>query len=238
MSSKILVRELRPINIKGGYVIDGFPYEGLSNAIATQSMINTMQFEMIGVLDSDLFPPVSIIKDGFPHFPTEIFVNPELKVAIFSSYLTPDESVHRQLAEIIIEWARKHRCSLILSSAVIASDKKKRYMIGGIGSTDAARKILKKSDIPSMPNGTVLGIPGILLNEGFLSDTNVIVLLFNTTGKEPGFRTGAEICMTMSKLLPRAVCDLDSLLYEAEKAEKVIKRTEREAMPLKYAIYR
>lgn len=236
MGSEIIVRELKPINIEGGYVIDGFPYGGLANAIATESLINTVQFEMAGVLDSDLFPPMSIVKNGVPTFPSTIFVNSELKVAVFSSYLSPHESLHRGIAKTMLEWSIKHKCSLIVSSSAIKTEDQGSFVIG-VGNTPEAKKKLKDADIPTLSNGTVPGIPGILLNEGTLSNTNVIVLLFNTSEKGPDFRAGAEICMAMSKLVPGAACDLRSLLREAEIVERNIKRIEEDAGPIKDAMY-
>ena len=236
MGSEITVRELKPFNIEGGYLIDGFPYAGLANAIATESMINTIQFEMVGVLDSDLFPPISIIKDGVPNFPARIFVNSELKVAVFSSYLTPHESLHRQVAKTMLEWANKHKCSLVVSSSAIKSEDEKPLVIG-VGSTAEAKKKLKDAEIPTLSHGTVPGIPGILLNEGVVSNTNVIVLLFNAMEKGPDFRSGAQICMAMSKLVPGATCDLTTLLHEAEIVEHDIKRAEEDAEPIKDAMY-
>jgi len=236
MGSEITVRELKPINIEGGYLIDGFPYAGLANAIATESMINTIQFEMVGALDSDLFPPISIIKDGVPNFPARIFVNSELKVAVFSSYLTPHESLHRQVAKTMLEWANKHKCSLVVSSSAIKTEDEKPFVIG-VGSTQEAKKKLKDAEIPPLSNGTVPGIPGILLNEGVMSNTNVIVLLFNTKEKGPDFRSGAQICMAMSKLVPGTACDLDTLLREAETVERDIKQAEEDVEPIKDAMY-
>lgn len=236
MGSEIIVRELKPINIEGGYVIDGFPYGGLANAIATESLINTVQFEMVGVLDSDLFPPMSIVKNGVPTFPSTIFVNSELKVAVFSSYLSPHESLHRGVAKTMLEWSIKHKCSLMVSSSAIKTEDQGSFVLG-VGNTPEAKKKLKDADIPTLSNGTVPGIPGILLNEGTLSNTNVIVLLFNTSEKGPDFRAGAEICMAMSKLVPGAACDLSSLLREAEIVERNIKRVEEDAGPIKDAMY-
>lgn len=236
MGSEITVRELKPINIEGGYLIDGFPYAGLANAIATESMINIIQFEMVGVLDSDLFPPISIIKDGVPNFPARIFVNSKLKVAVFSSYLTPHESLHRHVAKMMLEWANKHKCSLVISSSAIKSEDEKPFVIG-VGSTAEAKKKLKDAEIPTLSHGTVPGIPGILLNEGVVSNTNVIVLLFNAREKGPGFRSGAQICMAMSKLVPGATCDLRTLLHEAEIVEHDIKQAEEDAEPIKDAMY-
>ncbi len=83
MSPKIRIRELKPINLEGGYLIDGFPSVGFSSAIATESMIHTSQFELAGVIDSESFPPINIVKDGEPNFPTRIFVNEDLKWAYF-----------------------------------------------------------------------------------------------------------------------------------------------------------
>lgn len=236
MGSDITVREIKPINIEGGYLIDGFPYAGLANAIATESMINTIQFEMAGVLDSDLFPPLTIIKDGVPNFPARIFVNSDLRVAVFSSYLTPHESLHRQVAKTMLEWANKHKCTYIVSSSAIRSDEQESFIIG-VGSTINAKKKLKDAGIPLLSHGTIPGIPGILLNEGVLSNTNVIVLLFNSKERGPDFRAGAQICMAMSKLVPGTACDLKSLLQEAEVVEKNIKKTEEDAEPLKDAMY-
>lgn len=236
MGSDITVREIKPINIEGGYLIDGFPYAGLANAIATESMINTIQFEMAGVLDSDLFPPLTIIKDGVPNFPARIFVNSDLRVAVFSSYLTPHESLHRQVAKTMLEWANKHKCTYIVSSSAIRSDEQESFIIG-VGSTIDAKKKLKDAGIPLLSHGTIPGIPGILLNEGVLSNTNVIVLLFNSKERGPDFRAGAQICMAMSKLVPGTACDLKSLLQEAEVVEKNIKKTEEDAEPLKDAMY-
>ena len=81
------------------------------------------------------------------------------------------------------------------------------------------------------------GIPGILLNEGVLSKTNVIVLLVKGQDPGPDFRSGAEICMALSKLVPGTSCDLPTLLREAEIIEQSLKQTEEETAPLKESMY-
>jgi len=91
---RIRIKELKSVNLEGGYLIDGFPSVGFSSAIATESMIHTSQFELAGVISSDSFPPISIIKEGKPNFATRIFVNEELKVGTFLSYLNLDQSMH------------------------------------------------------------------------------------------------------------------------------------------------
>jgi len=75
MTNVINIRETSPINIEGGFIINGFPSTGLTSAIATELIINTSQFELAANIDSDNFPPISIIKNGAPNYPTRIFVN-------------------------------------------------------------------------------------------------------------------------------------------------------------------
>lgn len=237
MGNEVFVREVIPIDVKDGYLIDGFPYTGLANAIATESLVNTTsQFELAGVLDSELFPPISIIRDEVPNFPARILVNKNLKVAVFSSYLTPHESIHRDVARVMLKWASDHKCSFIISSSAIKSDDEAPFVIG-VGSTETAKKKLREVDIPVLKNGTIPGIPGILLNEGMISGVNVIVLLCKARESGPDFKAGADICMAMSKLVPGSSCNLNLLLDEAKGVEQSLKQTEQEAGPLRDAIY-
>ena len=89
-----------------------------------------------------------------------------------------------------------------------------------------------------LDHGTIPGIPGMLLNEGSISKQDVIVIIFHTNGKDPDFKSSAQLCMAISKLIPGASCDIPLLQKEAEKAEKVIKETQEESKHLKDSMYR
>jgi len=234
---KIRIRELKKLELEGGYLIDGFPSVGFSSAIATESMIHTSQFELGGVIDSESFPPISVVKDGKPNFPTRIFVNESLKVGVFLSYLTLDQSLHRVTAKTMLSWAKKHKIKLIVSSVAIKSPNGNEEMIG-IGSTESARNKVKEAGLKILEHGTVPGIPGMLLNEGSISEQDVIVIIFHTDGQGPDFKSSAQLCMAMSKLIPGATCDISSLQKEAEKAEITIKEAQEESKHLKDSMYR
>ncbi|QLH04860.1 proteasome assembly chaperone family protein [Nitrosopumilus oxyclinae] len=237
MIPKIRIREIRKLNLENGYLIDGFPSAGFTSAIATESMINTSQFELGGVMDSEAFPPISVIKNGKPNFPSRIFVNEKLKVGIFLSYLTLEQSLHRITAKTMLSWAKKQKIKLIVSSVAIKSPNEEEEMIG-IGSTESARTKIKEAGLKVLDHGTIPGIPGILLNEGRMSNQDVIVIIFHTTGNGPDFKSSANLCMAMSKLIPGASCDISSLEKEAEKAEGIIKEAQEESKNLKDSMYR
>jgi uncharacterized protein len=237
VSPKIRIRELKPLNLEGGFLIDGFPSIGFTSAIATESLIHTSQFELAGIIDSESFPPISVIKNGKPNFPTRIFVNEDLKVGIFLSFLTLDQSLHRATAKTMLKWAKEHKIGIIVSSVAIKSPSNDKEIIG-IGSTDIARTKIKEAGLKILDHGTIPGIPGMLLNEGSISKQDVIVIVFHTDGKEPDFKSSAQLCMAISKLIPGASCDIPLLQKEAEKAEIVIKETQEESKHLKDSMYR
>ena len=237
MKSEITIKELRNVNLEGGYLIDGFPSVGLSSVIATESMIQTSQFQLSGIIDSDAFPPISLIKDSKPNYPTRIFVNDELKVAAFLSHLVIEESLHRSIARKMLEWAKNQKISVIISSVSIKSENEDEEIIA-VGSTESASKKIIGLGLKPLKNGTIPGIPGMLLNEGRLTGQDVIVILFHSDGTSPDFRSSAKLCMAISQLIPGTSCDIPALQQEAEKVERVIKKDIEESTGLKDSMYR
>ena len=47
MKDEIHIKEINPINVENGVIINGFPSSGITSAIATESMINTSNFESV-----------------------------------------------------------------------------------------------------------------------------------------------------------------------------------------------
>jgi len=237
MYPRITIKEIRPLDLEGGFLIDGFPSVGFSSVIATESMIHTSNFKLAGIIDSDVFPPISLIKDGEPNYPTRIFVNDELRVAAFLSHIAVDESLHRNVARKMLRWAKNQKISLVVSSVSIKSPESKEELMA-VGSTENARKKINEIGLKILGNGTIPGIPGVLLNEGRLNQQDVIVILFHSDGTSPDFRSSAKLCMAMSQLIPGASCDIAALQKEAEKVERVIKKDVDESRNLKDSMYR
>ena len=237
MFPRIIIKELKSVNLEGGYLIDGFPSVGFSSAIATESIIHTSQFELVGIIDSPSFPPISIIKDGKPNYPTRIFVNEDLKVGVFLSYLTLDQTLHKAAAKTMLKWAEKHKIGLIVSSVAVKSQDGSEA-VRGIGNSDSARAKIKAAGLEILDHGTIPGIPARLLNEGTMSGQDVIVIIFYTDGKGPDFKSSVQICDAMSKLIPGVSCDVPLLEKQAEKAEAIMKETEKESKQLRDSMYR
>src|SRR5574338_734473 len=220
MLPKIWVKETKPINIDGGYLIDGFPSVGFTSAIASESLMHGNNYELVGYVDSADFPTVSILKDAVPSYATRIYVNSNLKVGVISSFLTINEPYHRSIAKMMLSWARKHKCSLIVSSSPMRLTEDDKKQVIAAGSTEKAREKIKKAGMLVLQNGTITGIPGELLNQGMLHGQDVIVVLVNVDDAGSDSSSIIDLCMAMSKILPGVSCDLSMMKQQASVAEK------------------
>jgi uncharacterized protein len=76
-----------------------------------------------------------------------------------------------------------NECDLIISSSNIINPQQTKdvnsteYSIAGIGNTEQARNRLKDSKISLLINGTIDGIPAVLLIQSSRLDIDVIILL-------------------------------------------------------------
>ena len=235
MKPELRIKETAPIDVKGGFMINGFPSTGITSAIAAEFIINGAQFEPAATIDSDSFPPISIIKNGSPSYPTRIFVNNDLKAAIFSSYITIDVVLHRAIGEMMLNWATEKKCSTIISSVTTKSTSKE---VIGVASTGTARGKLVAAGIKIAEHATIPGIPGVLLNEGMARGQDVIVLLVGSESNNPDLRATSNLCDSLVKLIPGISNNLSLLEKEAKQIEEGIKQAETESRDLSESMYR
>lgn len=243
-------------NIKdmtGGIVLDGFPNVGLINSIALECLIQSIETDLIGVLDCQEFPALSIINNYIPNFPARIYLNEKLKASFFLSELNIDPAMYKSIARTIIKWAIDNKCKLILSAAGFTDDTQENTSVENISATDknvnlesttaddlvinnieqseifavtstpSAAKIIKDMGFNHMKTGTVTGIPAVLLNEGFLLNQDVIVFLVKVQNGIPDFRAAALLTQAITKFLPEISCDIGSLMIQAKIIERKIR---------------
>jgi len=108
--------------------------------------------------------------------------------------------------------------------------------IYAVTSTEAAAKLIMKpsNDFTPLRVGTVTGIPAILLNEGALTNLDVIVFLVNVLRDVPDFRAAAIVSEAISRVVPNLSCDIDGLMVEAQIIEKRMKNVRAEQKRISY----
>jgi uncharacterized protein len=223
----IEIRKLKEINIEGGVVFDGFHGIGLTSTITIGCFINSLKTELVGILDSTLFPPISVIYNTKPNFPARIYANEEKKLAFFVSEAILESSAYRQIAHTILKWSNYNKCKTVISVASREIEKedrtKKEPSLYVISNSPIIMKELNDVGILSLKNGTVNGIPGILLNESNWKNIDVVVFVVDVISGVPDFRAAANVAQVVSKIVPEAYCEIKPLIKEAENIEKNLK---------------
>lgn len=230
---KIELRKVKNCNLEGGVLFDGFQSYGLTGTIACSCFINSIKTELIGVLDSPSLPPISIIYNSTANFPIRIYGNEEHKLAFFTSELVFDTRFHKPIAKKMIQWAKLNKCKTIIS--VIGNTKQQALSSGNLqaaavlptkiyAAVNSKGGFLKLKDTGVIPiiEGSIRGIPGILLNEGMLAKIDVIVFAVDVISGIPNFRAAAKVSEIISQIVPNMYCDTNSLLKEADILEKNI----------------
>ena len=228
-SQPFVIKTLKKMNLKGGTVIDGFATTGITNTIASECILHSINTQLIATIESSYFSQLSVIRNSIPYFPVRIYANEELKTSIFISEISIDPSLYFFIGNTMLNWAKDNECNLIISSSNIVNPPQqtetissKEYSITGIGNTVGARNRLKDSKISLLKNGTIGGIPAVLLNQSSELGIDVVILLVKIVEGIPDFRAAAELSTTISRLVPGVSCDIPLLLQEAEKIEKEI----------------
>lgn len=227
-SQMLVIKTLKKMNLKGGTVIDGFATSGITNTIASECILHSINTQLIATIESSYFSQLSVIRNSVPYFPVRIYANEELKTSIFISEISIDPSLYFLIGNTMLNWAMDNECDLVISSSNIVNPQQVKdvnsteYSIAGIGNTAQARNRLSDSKISLLKNGTIGGIPAVLLNQSSQLDIDVIILLVKIIDGIPDFRAAAELSTTISRLVPGVSCNVPLLLQEAEKIEKEI----------------
>lgn len=233
MAIEIEIRKFKDMNLTGGTVLEAFPSVGLVSTIASSYLISTLELDQICALESEHFPPVSMVYSTKPKFPARIYAREDLKLAIFMSEFPPHTKLHRPLAKRLLSWSMDQGCRRILSLEGLPKPGSHDVEpeLKGVGSNDAARAELEKSGIEQMKIGMVPGVSGVLLNEGRWVGFNVICLLADAIPDHPDAFAAAKLVEGINKLIPEIDVESEPLLKQAAEMETYVNTLKEHARP-------
>lgn len=220
------------MDLEGGTIIEGFPSVGLVSTIVATYLIDFLKLDQISALDSDAFPPTSMIYASKPKFPARIYASDKYKIGVFLSEFTPPAPLYRPIARKLLEWCKEQKCKRIISTEGLPSKKKFKEEIGkykfktkiyGIGSNDRARKELIKAKINQLNVGMIYGLSGVLLNEGRWNDFDVITILAEAHSDIPDAYAAAKILETLDLLIHNLNIETSPLYQESKRFEEQLK---------------
>lgn len=243
---EIEIRKFKDINLENGTIIEGFPGVGLVSSIVATYLIDLLKLDQICALDSEAFPPTSMIYAKKPKFPARIYASSKYKIGVFLAEFTPLPNLHRPIAKKLMEWCKEQKCNKIIATEGLplkmeckTTDKKNiQTKIHGIGSTDRARKELAGLKIDQLEAGMIYGVSGVLLNEGRWNNFDVIALLADACPDIPDALAAAKIIEAIDKLLPDIKIESKPLYERAKKFEQQIINLRKQVEPLQPEPYK
>ena len=231
--SDLQVHEFKDVDLTGATVIDGFPSVGLVSTITANYLIDVLELEQIGIMDSKFFPTVSIVRNGVPLYPVRIYAGKG--VCIFISEFQPAPKLIRPIAETILAFAKRKGASTIISPEGLVLDSEgenpEEVAVYALGSTQETRDLLAKHKIEQFGNGIITGVSGVLLNLGKKEGVNAISILAEANPNYPDARAAAKVIEAIDKLLPGTKIDVKPLYTEAENIEKTLRMMQKQAAP-------
>ncbi|NYT11655.1 MAG: proteasome assembly chaperone family protein [Methanomassiliicoccales archaeon] len=227
---------IKQMDVKGAYVIDGFPSVGLVGSIAANYLVSFLELDLIGVLDSMTFPAMSLVREGIPYSPVRIYGGKigeggQDKIVVFVSEFQPPPEIIKPLATTLMDWVEVNKCRMVISPEGMILPQGKNEDPGsisdnifGIGSTQQMTDLLKEHDIPLFETGIIMGLAGVLLNEGVNRDIGVVTILSWAHAEYPDARAAAACISAIDKILLQVELDIKPLITEAEVIEKHLKQ--------------
>ncbi len=228
----IEVRKFKEFDLRGGTVIEAIPTVGLSSSIASSYLISSLGLDQISALESEAFPPVSMIYSKKPKFPARIYAREDLKLAVFISEVPMSPNLHRPLAQTLLDWTRDQACQeIICMEGLPVAEHTNDLGLWGVGSTEEARKKLDESGVEQLEIGMIPGVSGVLLNEGRWVKFDVISLVAETRGVVPDSLAAAKLVEAVDKLLPQVTIPIEPLVEQAKRIQEHLAALQEQAKP-------
>jgi uncharacterized protein len=239
MDEDIQIIEYKDVNLTDAMLIEAFPTVGLVGSIAGHFIIDALHLEEIGAITSRYFMPAAVIHNGNPSPPVRIYAGKKIcgpdnscsQIAVIISEFMPVVDIVKPLADTILAWTKKKKCSMIVSLEGTHAVNAKKLKTYGVASTPRMKETLKTHSIDETKEGMITGVTGVLLYEGVLLKRDVLCLLAEAHSSYPDSRAAGMLVETLDKILPGIKLDPEPLYKEADDIEQKIRAFIKQAQP-------
>ena len=138
--SDINIYELKKTNLRGATVIDGFPSIGLVSSIVANYLVNALELEQIGIMDSNFFPSISLIRNAQPLNTVRIYASERVRgtdeedvdqIVVFISEFQPPPNLIKPISAAILDWIQEQRCCRLISPEGLVIERPDEDLVEG-----------------------------------------------------------------------------------------------------------
>jgi uncharacterized protein len=220
MEEVVRIVEKKGIEYKNPVVLEGLPDVGLVGTIAASFIVEKLNYNEIGYIESDLFPPVMVIHDGRLENPFRIYSAEDGSVVVvLSEVAVPPKAVY-PLTTALADWFKKIDANQPVIS-IKGLPMKDRIDINkpevfGVGNSEAAVKTLKDEQIELLEEGFIAGTYAMMLRECAKRNIGAISLLAQCFPVYPDPGAAASAIESIQKFISGLDIDVGQLLENSE----------------------
>jgi uncharacterized protein len=220
MEEVVRIVEKEGIEYKNPVVLEGLPDVGLVGTIAASFIVEKLNYNEIGYIESDLFPPVMVIHDGRLENPFRIYSAEDGSVVVvLSEVAVPPKAVY-PLTTALADWFKKIDANQPVIS-IKGLPMKDRIDINkpevfGVGNSEAAVTKLKDEQIELLEEGFIAGTYAMMLRECAKRNIGAISLLAQCFPVYPDPGAAASAIESIQKFISGLDIDVGQLLENSE----------------------
>ncbi len=207
------------IESKNPIILFGFPGMGLIGNIVAQHLIDQLKMKQKGIVESRLFPPVSIVYQGLVKSPVRIYESAEKKLVVIFSDIPIDPIISSEVGRNLIIWAKSLDPTEVIPIAGLATMTEDHHVFGAAATQEDLSRI--KDTVKIFEIGTISGVPAVVMNDCLNNHIHCICLLGETRGANPDPRAAAEVMKALNKIYGWDI-KIEPLLEQADQIEQML----------------
>ena len=207
----------RPIP-ENGAVLMGFPGSGLVGTIALQYMVDQLEFEQIGSMNSRFFPPLAMMNKGLINDPVRVYAKQtgDYSLAAIVADIPIAPPICYEISTAIMEWLEPFAPKEVLTIAGIVTNEPEKRVFGVATTPQALQRIQDHTLV--LPIGSISGIASSVLTECKSRNIPAVGLLGETVNA-PDPRASAATIEVLNKMYNLAL-DVQPLIEQAVEIEQ------------------
>lgn len=206
-------------DVKDAIVLEGSPELGLIGNILGWLLVEELNMEEVGYIESKDFPPLAVLYKGKAIHPFRIYATDG--IAMFLSDFIIPPNVTYDMTNAIVDWMERNNSKEIITFNSIMV-REKSQGVAGAANSDKALERLGNLDLPILPFGNISGLSGTLLVRSMQKNIPGSCLFAEVLSPYPDPRAAADVTGVLNKMLGTNV-NAEPLVKEAEEIESRLK---------------
>jgi len=208
----------RSLSGPGSTVLMGFPGSGLVGSIALQYMVDQLNFEQIGSINSKYFPPLAMMNKGVINVPVRVYEKSNISAIVADIPIHP--MICYEVANGIMDWLEPFAVREVVTIAGIITNEPEKRVFGVASSEEALQRIQDSTIV--LPIGSISGIASSILTECKIRNIPAFGLLGETINA-PDPRASAATIEVLNKMYGMNL-DVQPLIEQAEEIESTMQK--------------